>query len=59
MTEDMDLPKKLTAQPVEVAEDIYEAQQKGRNVLYTKWVWRYIMMIIRMIPEWKFKGMSL
>ncbi len=59
MTEDMDLPKKLTAQPVEVAEDIYEAQQKGRNVLYTKWIWRYIMMIIRMIPEWKFKGMSL
>ena len=59
MTEGMDLPKKLTAQPEEVAEDIYKAQQKGKSVIYTKWIWRYIMMIIKMIPEWKFKGMSI
>jgi len=59
MTEGMDLPKKLTAQPEEVAEDIYKAQKKGKNVIYTKWIWRYVMMIIKMIPEWKFKGMSI
>jgi short-subunit dehydrogenase len=59
MTEGMDLPEKLTAQPEEVAEDIYKAQQKGKNVLYTKWIWRWVMMIIKMIPEWKFKGMSI
>ena len=59
MTEGMDLPKKLTAQPEEVAEDIYKAQQKGKSVIYTKWIWRYVMMIIKMIPEWKFKGMSI
>jgi short-subunit dehydrogenase len=59
MTEDMDLPEKLTAQPEEVAQDIFTAQQKGKNVLYTKWIWKWIMMIIRMIPEWKFKGMSI
>ncbi len=59
MTEGMDLPEKLTAQPEEVAEAIYKAQQKGRNVLYTKWVWRWIMLIIKIIPEWKFKGMSI
>ncbi len=59
MTEEMDLPEKLTAQPEEVAEDIYKAQQKGKNVLYTKWIWRWIMLIIRNIPEWKFKGMSI
>jgi len=59
MTEDMDLPEKLTAQPEEVAEDIYKAQQKGKNVLYTKWVWKWVMLIIRNIPEWKFKGMSI
>ena len=59
MTEGMDLPEKLTAQPEEVAEDIYKAQQKSKNVLYTKWVWRWVMMIIKMIPEWKFKGMSI
>ncbi len=59
MTEDMDLPEKLTAQPEAVAEDIYKAQQKGKNVLYTKWIWRWVMFVIRMIPEWKFKGMSI
>jgi decaprenylphospho-beta-D-erythro-pentofuranosid-2-ulose 2-reductase len=59
MTEGMDLPEKLTAQPEDVAEDIYKAQQKNKNVLYTKWMWRWVMMIIKMIPEWKFKGMNI
>ena len=59
MTEGMDLPERLTAQPEEVAEDIYGAQQKGKNVIYTKWVWRWIMLIIKIVPEWKFKRMSL
>jgi len=59
MTEGMDLPEKLTAQPEAVAEDIYKAQQKGKDVIYTKWIWKYVMMIIKMIPEWKFKGMSI
>ena len=58
MTEGMDLPEKLTAQPDEVASDIFQAQQKGKNVLYTKWIWRWVMMVIKMIPEWKFKRMS-
>ncbi len=59
MTEGMDLPKKLTIQPEEVAEDIYKAQQKNKNVLYTKWIWRWVMLIIKVIPEWKFKGMGI
>ena len=59
MTEDMDLPEKLTAQPDEVADDIYNAQQKNKNVFYTKWIWRWVMLIIRSIPEWKFKGMNI
>jgi len=59
MTKDMDLPKKLTALPEEVGEDIYKAQQKGKNVLYTKWIWKWVMMVIKIIPEWKFKRMSI
>jgi short-subunit dehydrogenase len=59
MTKNMDLPKKLTAQPEVVAKDIYTAQQKGKNILYTKWIWRWIMLIIRNIPEFQFKKMSL
>jgi len=59
MTKDMDLPEKLTAQPEEVATDIYKAQQKGQSVLYTKWIWKWVMLVIKMIPEWKFKGISI
>ena len=59
MTKDMDLPKKLTAQPEDVAIDIYNAQQKGKNVLYTKWIWKWIMMVIRNIPEFQFKKMNI
>jgi len=57
--EGMDLPEKLTASPQEVAEDIYKAQQKGKNVLYTKWIRRWVMLIIKITPEWEFKGMSI
>lgn len=59
MTEALDLPEKLTAQPAEVAKAIFNAQQQGKDVLYTKWVWRYIMLIIKHIPEFIFKKMSI
>lgn len=59
MTEDIDLLPKLTAQPLEVAADIYKAQQKKKDVIYTKWIWKYIMLIIKCIPEWKFKKMNI
>jgi len=59
MTKNMNLPKKLTAQPVDVAADIFKAQQSGKNILYTKWIWRYIMLIIKHIPEFIFKKMSI
>ncbi|MBE0515050.1 SDR family oxidoreductase [Sulfurimonas sp.] len=59
MTENMDLPENLTAQPDEVAEDIFNAQKKGRNTLYTKPIWFFIMLIIKHIPEFIFKKMSI
>lgn len=59
MTAHMDLPKRLTAAPEEVAKDIFEAQQAGKDVLYTKWMWRWVMLVIRSIPEFQFKKMSL
>lgn len=59
MTQGMDLPVRLTAQPEDVAEDIYRAQRNRKDVIYTKWIWRWLMLIIRNIPEGKFKGMSI
>ncbi len=58
MTEGMDLPKKLTATPEKAAKDIYKAQQKGQNVLYTLWFWRWIMFLINRVPEGMFKKMK-
>lgn len=59
MTEGMDLPAKLTAQPDAVAVAIRQAVDKRRNVIYVKPAWYLIMMIIRNIPEAIFKKMSL
>ena len=55
MTEGLNLPKKLTAQPSDVALDIFSAQQKKKDILYTKWIWRFIMFFVKNIPEFIFK----
>lgn len=59
MTEHLDLPKKLTAKPKEVALDIFKAEQSGRDILYTKWIWGFVMLIIKHIPEGIFKRLSI
>jgi len=59
MTEDMALPKLLTATPSEVADAVYIGYKKKKNVIYIKWFWRYIMLIIKNIPEFQFKKMKL
>jgi len=59
MTEGLPLPKPLTAQPKQVATAVYKAYRHKKNVTYTLWMWRWIMMIIKMIPERIFKKMKL
>jgi len=59
MTEGLDLPEKLMAEPDEAAEDIYKAYKKHKDVIYTKWFWRAIMLVIRSIPEKLFKRLGL
>lgn len=59
MTEHLQMPPLLTAQPQAVAKDVYKAAGKKKNVLYTKWFWRYIMLIIKSIPEGIFKKLKL
>ncbi len=49
----------LVASPDDVAKDILKAVEKQRNVIYTPFFWRYIMLIIRHIPEFIFKKMSI
>ncbi|MEM6347366.1 MAG: SDR family oxidoreductase [Bacteroidota bacterium] len=59
MTAGMDLPPVITAEPEKVAKDIIKAARRKKNVIYTLWMWRYIMLIIRNIPEGIFKKLSL
>ena len=49
----------LVATPEAVADDILHAVKKRRNVIYTPFFWRYIMLIIRNIPEPIFKKMKI
>ena len=49
----------LVAAPEAVADDILMAIKKRRNVIYTPFFWRYIMLIIRHIPEPIFKKMKI
>lgn len=49
----------LFASPERIARDIIRAIEKRRCVLYTPWFWRWIMLIIRLIPEPIFRKMKL
>lgn len=59
MTEDLDLPEKLTAQPEELAEAVQAAVVTGKNVIYVRRIWQLVMLIIRNIPEGLFKKMKI
>ncbi|MEZ4829690.1 MAG: SDR family oxidoreductase [Bacteroidia bacterium] len=59
MTAGMQLPGPLTSQPDAVAQAVYTAVKKKKNVIYVSGVWRIIMLIIRNIPEFIFKKLKL
>lgn len=49
----------LVASPERVATDIVRAFESRRDVIYTPWFWRYIMLVVRLIPERLFKKLKL
>jgi len=55
MTEGMDLPKNLMIEPQIIAQDIYLAQKNKKDILYSKWIWKWIMCFIKNTPEHVFK----
>ncbi len=59
MTAHLKLPALLTATPPQVANSIYNAFLKKKNKVYVAPVWRYIMWMIRTIPEPIFKNLKL
>ncbi|ABM62315.1 SDR family oxidoreductase [Halorhodospira halophila] len=59
MTQGLALPRVLLTTPERVAADLRKAIQRRRSTLYTPWFWRWILLIIRSIPEPLFKRLSL
>jgi short-subunit dehydrogenase len=49
----------LWASPDKIAEGIYDAMNKRRDVVYLPWFWQWIMLIIKLIPERIFKKLNL
>ena len=59
MTAEMTMPDILVAKPEQIAFDIVKAIKKRKDVLYTPWFWKYVMMVIIHLPNKFFKKLSL
>lgn len=59
MTEGLNLPGPLTANPEQVASKIFKAVQNETDIVYVLGIWQFIMFIIKIIPEFIFKRLKL
>jgi short-subunit dehydrogenase len=59
MTAGLALPKPLVATPEEVGKDIVRAVAQGKDLLYTPWFWSAIMLVVRSLPRFVIKRVSL
>lgn len=53
------LPPYITASTQRVAKDIVKGFKRRSSVVYTMWLWRYIMAVVRLIPECIFKRLNM
>ncbi len=49
----------LLASPETVARGVYKAIARGKDIVYLPWFWRWIMLVIRGVPETIFKRLRL
>ena len=59
MTAHIESKGPLWAQPQAVAQGIFRAIERRSDTVYLPWFWRWIMLIIRLIPEPLFKRLKL
>lgn len=59
MTAGLALPAPLVASPGRVAVDITRAIERRKDTLYTPWFWAGIMFVIRSVPGFVFKRVTL
>ncbi len=53
------LPRFLFTNPKALAINIFDSQQANRGIIYSAFIWRVIMLIIKIIPDFIFKRMSI
>jgi len=54
MTYGLNLPQRLLASPEEAGRMIHKAWKRKKHVVYVKWFWKYIMLIIQHLPRFVF-----
>jgi len=59
MIEGLSTPKILTASVGQVADAVWNAWIKKKNIVYVKASWRWVMLVIRNIPETIFKKLNI
>ena len=59
MTKALSLPKPVTVDVNTVAKAVYKASMNKKNVVYVGWYWRYIMWLVKNIPEAIFKKINI
>ena len=59
MTDGMNLPAGLTAEPKEVAAAVVKGIHRRRDVVYVPRVWRLVMLVLGAVPERFFKRISI
>lgn len=59
MTKHLSLPPLLTSTPKKVGKKVFEAYKNKSDVVYISKAWKYIMFIIKCIPEFIFKRIKL
>ena len=59
MTDGMKLPSFLTSEPEDVSRSIFNAINSGKDISYVYKIWKWIMLIIKIIPEIIFKRLKI
>jgi len=54
-----ELSKSLVINPKQLAKKIFIAQQEKKSIIYSSYVWRIIMLIIKILPESIFKKLNI
>lgn len=59
MTNNIKISKLLSSSPYVVSSHIIRSIRKNKDVVYIKWYWRWIILIIKFIPENIFKRLDI